>query len=99
MVATLSGRWFALLFCSFSFQFLVLGIFFIIVKLTRIYDQGGAFALLQRIPSVTEHQIELPHAGHCTLDTSHNSTTSRRSEGLSSQVDGAGALREEGRLS
>ncbi|XP_024185314.1 protein farnesyltransferase subunit beta isoform X1 [Rosa chinensis] len=64
--------------------------------------QGGAFALLQRIPSVSEEQIVLPDVGHCTLDTSHTSTTSRisevgnSSEGTSSQVDDTGGFRQEG---
>ncbi|XP_050381338.1 protein farnesyltransferase subunit beta isoform X2 [Argentina anserina] len=61
--------------------------------------QGGAFALLQRIPSVREEQTELPDA-RCR--TSHSSKTSHISEvdkiyeGTSSQVDVAGAFRQEG---
>ncbi|KAK9925283.1 hypothetical protein M0R45_033611 [Rubus argutus] len=65
--------------------------------------QGGVFALLQRIPSVSKEQIVLPDMGKCcTLDSSHASTTSsmsevgKSSEGTSSQVDGTGDFRQEG---
>lgn len=81
---------------------MVLGIFCIIVELTKIYDQGGAFALLQRLPSVSAEQIVLPDVGHCSLDTSHTSTTAHISEvgkiskGTSSQVDDTGGFRQEG---
>ncbi|KAL6135762.1 hypothetical protein ACLB2K_067988 [Fragaria x ananassa] len=64
--------------------------------------QGGAFALLERIPSVSEEQIVLPDVGYCSLDTSHTSTTAhicevgKIPEGTSSQVDDTGAFRQEG---
>ncbi|PRQ52688.1 putative protein farnesyltransferase [Rosa chinensis] len=64
--------------------------------------QGSAFALLQRIPSVSEEQIVLLDVGHCNLDTSHTSTTSRisevdnSSEGTSSQVDDTRGFSQEG---
>lgn len=87
------------------FYFLVLGIFMHHSWINKDKWQGGVFALLQRIPSVSKEQIVLPDVGkRCPLDSSHASTTSsmsevsKSSEGTSSQVDDTGDFRQEGRL-
>lgn len=90
MVVTPSGRWSFIPYFKFLVFLLIYG------WLKKASDQGGVFALLQRLHLVTGEHLVLSDGGDCTTDSTSEGEAC--TDGNSSEIDETCQFRHEGRL-